>query len=59
MEDNSKKDLTNCQKECTIWLKLKELCKDKQYGQLDCKVIIHGGRIAEIKHRDFEGSIRG
>ena len=59
MDDNQRKDLTNCEKECTIWLKLKKLAVDRQYGTLDAKIIIHGGKVTEIRHKDFEGVIRG
>jgi len=58
MEDNSKKDLTNCKKECTIWLKLVALAKEKKHGVFFSKIFVHDGKIREIRHRDFEGSIR-
>ena len=59
MDENQRKDLTNCEKECTIWLKLKKLAKDKRYGTLDAKIIIHDGKVTEIRHKEFEGVIRG
>ena len=59
MEEKSRKSLTNDDKEYNIWLKLKALAREKQYGQLEAKIIIHNGKIVEVRHKDFEGVIRG
>jgi len=59
MEEKSRKSLTNDDKEYRIWLKLKALAMEKQYGQLEAKIIIHDGKIVEIRHKPFESVIRG
>ena len=58
MEENSKKPLTNDDNEYNIWLKLKALAREKQYGQLEAKIIVHDGKIVEIRHKPFESVIR-
>jgi hypothetical protein len=59
MDENQRKDLTNCEKECTIWLRLQELCKNKGYGTLEASICVNDGKITEIRYREFEGKIRG
>ena len=59
MEEKSEKSLTKDDKEYSIWLKLKALAREKQYGQFEAKIIVHDGKIVEIRHKDFEGIIRG
>lgn len=58
MSPPPKKDLTNTDSEQKIWLKLIELVREKRYGQLTAKIIIHDGQIREIRYQDFEGVIR-
>lgn len=41
-----------------IWERLKAIAKDKQFGTLKCEVVIHAGRITEVRHQEFIGVIR-
>jgi hypothetical protein len=58
-EKKEKKPLTTLDdRQDTIFLKLKELAKEKGFGTLECKLVIREGRVCEVRHRDFEGVIR-
>jgi len=59
MPENSRFNLTNDDPEYRIWQKLIELAREKGYGELVARIIIHDGKIKEIRHREFEGVIRG
>lgn len=58
MPENPRINLTNDNPEYRIWLKLVELAREKGFGELVARIIIHDGKITEIRHREFEGIIR-
>ena len=51
--------VNNDDPEFRIWLKLVKLAREKGYGELVARIIIHDGKIKEIRHKEFEGVIRG